>query len=118
MSHHLQFLSPHLRVELIETVELGVCLNAEVVVVHIVEAIDGVSHHVLVELIPALLHATCVPTGIVGERWNDVDVFQHLKRSRHRDGVLHAVGPILDEIAFQQLVLLCPDAVFDQSCVV
>ena len=115
MAHHLQFLSKHFRIGLVESVELGVGREGEVVVEHTIEAVDGVAHHLVGSLIPSLHDLVGVPTLGVVEHRGDVDVFQDVEGCRDGDVVLHAILPVFHEGGMKQFVLFGGDGIGECS---
>ena len=107
----MDFLTPYLFIGGVHTVDLGVERKTEVVVVHAVEAPNGIALYDLLNGIPTLLDAVGVPAFGVVERRGDIDVAQDVERGGYRDGVTHTVAPILDEVGVEQLIFLSGDTV-------
>jgi len=118
VAHHVEFLTKHFGVGLVETIQFRICGHGEVVVKHAVESINGVARHFLIGLVPTLDYLVGVPTFGIVERWSDVDVFQKVERSRDGHRMLHAVFPILEQRRMQQFVFFRGDGVGQGSRVV
>ena len=98
-----------------ETIDLCGCAQAHRPVVHIIEAVGGVCHLSLCGFVPRFHHFVGVhPVGEV-ERRVDIDVFQHREVGIDGNVVLHAVAPILDEVGFEQQILLGVDRIAQMS---
>ena len=81
MADHLDFVAKNLLVRLEKHIRFCVCGQTEVIIIHTVESVDGVSYHRLVFGVPTLVDLAGIPTFRVVEHWNNIDVFQQSERS-------------------------------------
>ena len=81
-------------------------------VIHSIETISGIHGDDIVLLgIVGLGHPGAVPSLIVAHGWCDLEVIEEVKGGAHRDGVIDAIAPVLDDIFLEELILLRGDRV-------
>ena len=114
MTYHLHFLAYKW---LIETIQLGIGTDGEIVVVHTVEAIGRIAYLLAEFLIPHTVHLVAIPSFGVVKRRTDIDILECRKRCTYGNRVLHAIAPIRDKTLFEEFILLGRDAITERATI-
>ena len=116
MADHFHLVAEHLP-WLVETIELGVHLHAQVIIVHTVESVDGIAMDVSDGIrIVALLDFLHIPAFGIVERRHHIEILEECESGTHRDAMLEPVSP-LTQPRLQKQVILRTDGVGYASCI-
>ena len=111
MADHLHFIAQEGE-WLEESIEGRRSRNRSTIVVDPVESVGGVLRYDPSQLLVILLRDLVgVPTLLVADRWRDVQILEEGEGGTDRNGVLHGIAPVPDQVGLEQEVLLRADAV-------
>ena len=95
-----------------ESIQLRAGSHAHAPVIHVVEAVCGICHDLLLfYIVPSPQHFLGIHTVRKVERRCDIDVIEQGEVRLHRDCMLKGILPVLEKVGMQQPVFLGGDGI-------
>ena len=112
MADRLDSVAEELAVRCPESIQLRTGSHAHAPVIHIVEAVCGICHDLLLlYIVPSTQHFLGIHAVCKVERRCDIDVIENGEVRLHRDCMLKGILPVLEKVGMQQPVFLGGDGI-------